>query len=93
VAAPTKVDANLTEKDWQAILGHKWHPKYRLALEAIKNNGNRPTAMEEILKASPGFHYGDRENANATMRKSGIPFFIQNIGHGPRDAHFQVVRR
>ena len=83
----------LTRGDWSKIFAHKWSEEYRLALEAIRDNGNEPTSIEQFREKAPDFYVGRRDGINNTLRRIGSPFFVTNVNRGLKDAHLQVLRR
>ena len=83
----------LTKDDWSKIFAHKWPAEYRLALEVIRDNGNKPILGNLIEEKAPGFYVRQRDRINDIFRRIGMPFFVINVNHGIENASLQVVHR
>ena len=88
-------NAEMTEEDWKIIFSHNWSEEYRLALEAIRQNGNKPTSVELFRKRAPAFHVRRRERINDILRRKSLPFFVVNVYNYSEigNASLQVVHR
>ena len=82
----------LTPSDWEMILAYDWKPKYRLVLEYIRENGNKPVPFARLHARSPEFYLGHRDAVNVTLRKNGLPYQIRKIGETTAEAELVVAR-
>ena len=66
-------DTEMTEEDWETIFSRSWSEEYRLALEAIRENGNKPTSAEQLRRKAPDVPRQKERQNQRCSKTEGYP--------------------
>lgn len=83
----------LFKSDWEKILTHRWNSGYRMVLETLHRQSNRPIGVLwlPVGKRRRTFSYQDREAINKILKRARFPYVMVSLDRGVK-GRWQLVR-